>query len=260
MVHILTSPIPEIHAFTIAGIGHTIGKRHIIAVLVAHRIRVEIVVHVHAVNIVALHDIHDDGKRVIGDFRRPGVHPALSPVGMHRVGKPIGYVVCSQRIGGRRMTGPVRIEPDVQVKSSPMGLLNGKGQRVVGRIWGHAILASQIVGPGLQGALIQGVGRGTDLKDDRIEPQHPDPIQDIDQFRLLLVGGYSRLGRPVDIGHGSHPDGTELTVDVRQDGTYLLNTPGLSGDRKRPGGCACRKEDGQYERQQQGPEEANHTV
>ena len=120
------------------------------------------------------------------------------------------HVVGGQRGRIRRVAGPVRIEPGVQLQPALVGLLDGKPKRIVRRIGRASLRTRQVERPRLVRRLVERVGVGPHLKNHRVQVEGRGLVEHVPQLRLLLLNGQARLGGPVDVGNCRNPGGPKL--------------------------------------------------
>ena len=73
-----------------------------------------------------------------------------------------------------------------------------------------ALNAGEVVAPRLKIGFVQGISRGTNLKDDGVDVQLGAAIENGDGLGLLFVGRFAGLGRPVNIANGGDPSATKF--------------------------------------------------
>ncbi|MEN9509377.1 MAG: hypothetical protein RLZZ621_1940, partial [Gemmatimonadota bacterium] len=111
------------------------------------------------------------------------------------------------------MLGPIRIEPGVQFETARMRLTDGEGEWIVVRLRRASLDAGEIRRPRLQLRRIQRIGSGAYLQQDGIEPQLDGPVEDRNEFCLLLPLPQPRLGWPIDVGDTRHPGTAKFAPD-----------------------------------------------
>ena len=97
----------------------------------------------------------------------------------------------------------------------PVRLLNHKLHRVVERRRSQSLLPGQKLRPGFHTFGIKRIGSGPHLHHHRVETGLTLLIEHNSIFGLLLFGGKTLFGRPVDIVHGSNPDRPKLAFGRR---------------------------------------------
>lgn len=193
--------------------GGVVGEWHTLL-----GIGVEIIVDVDAVERVASEEVIDDGERV-----RAGV--GLSRVEPDEIGERLGEVGSAGRdvIGcqgrfGLGMAGAEGVDPGVKLDSRGMAPVEPGLERVVLGRRGGAGRSGDELGPGFQGARVDGVGGGADLEDNRVEVERAGPLDDGVDFGELSVSAEVFGRRPVDVGDGGDPSGAELGGDGSRSG------------------------------------------
>ncbi len=239
-VHVLAPPVvaPERLAGGLRpGVRVGVGELDPPAVPV-DGVRVEVVVEVDPVDVVAADDVEDHVERVVGGVGLAGVEPHVVAVGPDEVGplaRDVGHVAGA--VAGR-VPGAVRVDPRVELEPARVRLVNGELERVVPRIRRASLAAGQVLGPRLLGRKVEGVGGGADLEHDSVEAQRLGPVEERDQLGLLLGRGEAAVARPVDVGDGGDPGRAELAGRPRQrrrvhDLAAAERVGGLDLDRRR---------------------------
>ena len=94
-------------------------------------IRVEVIVEMHTVDVVPVDDFFDRVEHGTARHRNAGVDPRRLPVMTHPLGMRARHVSGDRlpEIVGRHRAE--RIEPDMQLESARMCLVDGQGKRVI---------------------------------------------------------------------------------------------------------------------------------
>ena len=174
------------------------------------RVRIKVIVDVHAIDIVAAHHVQYHVRRVLRGGGIARVHPQVAAVLLD--GRRVGgrETVARQRRLGRRVTGPVRVEPGVQFQAARMRLRHPEGQRVIHGQWRLALLSGQVFRPRLQLRRVNRVGAGPHLQHNRVQIQGLGAVEDGDRLGLLLGDRQIAAAGPVDIGDRRDPGGAEF--------------------------------------------------
>lgn len=96
-----------------------------------------------------------------------------------------------------------------------MSLFHRKLQRIVNGIGRLTLTAGEIFRPWLQVGKIEGVGSGSNLKNDRVELEGRSPIKKLNQGGLLVIGRKFASWGPVDMIDGSDPNRSKLPWYLR---------------------------------------------
>ena len=184
-----------------------VGKVQLAAVGL-DRVRIEIVVDVDGVDVVAAQHVDHDREHVLGGGRLAGVDPVQVAIAPHQFWPREREV--RRRIGrrGRRRARAIRVEPGVQFEPARMGLGDPARQRVPAGI--GALGASQVLGPRFQRRGVDRVGARPHLQDHGVEADGLRLVEQRDHFGLLLGRRQTLATRPVDVGHRRDPGGTKL--------------------------------------------------
>ena len=174
------------------------------------RVRIKIVVDVHAVDIVAFHHVQHDVQRLLRRRFLGRIHPQEFAVTFHHGWIGFGDVAGGQRRFGARVARPVGVEPGMQLQAARVRLGDPECQRIVHRLRRDALRARQIFAPRLEPGRVDRVGAGTHLQHHRVQVQAFGAFEDGDRFGALLRAIQVRFFRPVDVGHRRHPGGAKL--------------------------------------------------
>ncbi len=151
------------------------------------RIRVEVIVEMDAVDVVAPEDVKDDLQGALRGLRLARIEPEHLAVALHEIGARLADVI-GRFLEPRVEAGAVRVEPGVQLEPAPVGLVDPEAERVVVGFGPISLRAGEVRRPGLEARLVEGVGGGADLEDDRVEPDPGGGVEDADRLALLLGG------------------------------------------------------------------------
>src|SRR2546423_580964 len=114
------------------------------------------------------------------------------------------------------MARPIRIEPRVQLETTPVRLSDGELQRIVPRIRRSTHSSSQILRPRLVRRSVKCVGRRADLQNHGIQPECHRPIENSKELVLLLLCRETRLRRPINVLDRCDPNTSELAARRRR--------------------------------------------
>ena len=163
LIDILTTPISYVHAASIRVIGSIVWNGN-----ARNRVRVEVVIDVDAIDVVAGDDVVYDLADEFAVFGSSRVEENKSVVVEEAVGVARVFVGRSQSRRSLRL-GPIRIDPGMQFHLSSMALLNHPLQRVPIRVWRHSLLSGQEAAPRLYPAGIERVAFYTHLEEDGVD-------------------------------------------------------------------------------------------
>ena len=129
--------------------------------------RIEIIIEMNAVNVVALRNIGNHAEDIIPHGGQAWIERNGGPVAEQPFGVLFGYVRW-YKIGELRSRShrSVRIEPSVQLHPSFVAFLNGKLQRIPTGV--SALRTGKGRRPRLYGTAVQGIALVAHLKKDRI--------------------------------------------------------------------------------------------
>jgi hypothetical protein len=145
VVTVFASPITSAQPATSLQVSTpacTVGKIDLFLVAVINRVRVKVVIEVDSVDVVAFHNIEDNGQRMLLNNFLTGVHPLVSVIGLNalRVGHANMRVAAWAHLGW--VVGPVRIEPTMQFNAERMAFFDRKINWIPFRIWGAPLTPS----------------------------------------------------------------------------------------------------------------------
>ena len=185
-VDIETSPVATIaDAVGIGTILGVVGNLH-----ASHRIRIEIVVDMEAIDIVARHDIPDHLADVIAALLQGRIEQRQTIVLESPFGMLHNHVITGIAVSNLRL-GTIGIDPRMKLHTAFVALRYHPLQRVPIRIRLRALFACQIVAPRFELTLVQGVALGTHLEDNGITTILLEFIQLVSQRALHGLGGHS---------------------------------------------------------------------
>ncbi len=216
-------------------VGGGVGQR-----LAGHGVGVEVVVEVHAVDVVVLHAVQDRRVDVLAGLRQARVEVELAAVGPHPVG------VLPRGVGGQELRrvrlhrDAVRVVPGVQLEVACVRLRHDEGERVEARV--AALRAGEVLRPRLVGAGPERVGRRPHLDEDGVEVHARGHVEPVHVLGPQLVRAQPRARGPVDVDDGRDPHRAQLP----------LAGGGAGGGRRRArrrGRCGgCHRADGHGQR------------
>ena len=183
--------------------------------LAGQRIGVEVVVQVHAVDVVAVHDVQDDLRGQVAYLRQARVEPQRAAVAVYPVRVQPRLAARGELLAVGLRAGAVGIEPGVEFQPAFVRLGDEEGQRVIAGV--AALVAGEVLRPGLVRGAVERVGRGTDLDVDGVEVQLLGHVEQVAVLRLLLGGRKTLLVRPVAVvdRRDPHRTGAAARVVVR---------------------------------------------
>ena len=200
--------------------GAALGGGAAIGHVVVRRVGVEVVIQVHAVNVVAAHHIHDDPEHVPPRLLARGIEHGGAACFEQPARLAAGDMAAAHRAAAHR--GAEGVEPGVDFNTAAVRLGDGEGQRVIPRV---GTRAAQPGAPGFNVGFVKGISIRTHLQDDGIEAQPGSLFDDAEQLGLLLAGGQSGLAGPVQIKYGGYPGSAELAGGFG--GVFVHLLPGL---------------------------------
>ena len=152
---------------------------------------------------LSLIDAHDLGG---GGFA--GVDPELVAIGLDPLGPAAAEVVGGSRAACAALACAVGVDPGVQLQPARTRLAQPDGQWVITRVL--PLGAGEVLAPGLQAGLVEGVAAGAYLQEQGIEADACGRVAQAADLGLLLLGAEARFARPIDVGDGGDPGGAPL--------------------------------------------------
>ena len=126
-------PVGDTAGSHVAGVALVVGEGNLATVL-PHRVRIEVVVDVHAVDVVAGDHVADDIEESIGRSGLARIEPEQPSVAAHRIGHVHTRVRLRRGPGGIGVPDTVGIEPHVEFEAAGVRFVDREGERVVGRV------------------------------------------------------------------------------------------------------------------------------
>ena len=120
LIYIITPPLIALHTLPIPGIRRIVGK-----ILAFYRIRVEIVVEMNCIDVIAGHYIVYYGQNVCSRIGQPGVEIEFPVIPDKELWFSIIYMAIGQCLVGRQ-SNSIRIYPCVQLHVALVTLLYDK--------------------------------------------------------------------------------------------------------------------------------------
>ena len=216
-IHVAAAPVGLIaEAATIARKARVIRK-----VLSFDGIRIEIIVHVNGIHIIARHDVGYHLTDMVAAFGQCRVEVQLIAV-RH---KPLRMRIINmngRKLVLQRSLYPIGINPGMKLHTPLMAFFNHKLHRVPVRFRRFALHSGQEAAPRFVLRSIQRIGFGTHLEDNGVDARALQGVQLVYQSLLQLVGGHTAK---LSV-HRLNPRGTEFTFGI--DGRRLLRLHGQS--------------------------------
>ena len=181
-------------------------------ILTCHRIRIEIVVHVDGLDIVAGNEVSYHLAEEITCLLEMRSEVPLCTI----LEEPLWMLVVDVVVGdvlnlAAATCHTIRVDPNVYVNTAFVSLSTYELQRIVGSRL--ALFASQPMTPWLKLGLVQSISRRTNLKDDGIEIHVLESIQHGNHVGfLLLIVADSRFSREIDVGYSTYPCSAKIRL------------------------------------------------
>ena len=109
-----------------------------------------------------------------------------------------------------RITSTIRIEPRVQLEAALVRFSHGKGEWIPSWFRRPTLPPRQVLRPRFETRLIERIGAGTDLENDRVEMELDGLVQDREQLRLLCPAIEIGARWPVDVANSGDPRRAQL--------------------------------------------------
>ena len=133
-----------------------------------NRVRIEIVVHVDGIDIVARNDIAHYQTDMTATFGQGRVEVNLVAISHKPLRMQIVHMI-GHKLVPQRCLYPIRVDPRMKLHATLVALFNHKLHGIPIRFGGLSLYSRQIAAPGLQTRCVQGIRLGTYLKDDGVE-------------------------------------------------------------------------------------------
>ncbi len=182
--------------------------------LARDRVRVEVVVEVHAVDVVVLDAVQDRGRDVLLGLGQARVEVQLAAVRPHPL-RVLPRRVLGHELGRVRLhRHAVRVVPGVDLEVALVALLDDEPERVVARVL--ALDAREVLRPRLVRARPERVRRRAHLDEHGVETEVARDVEPVQQLGLLLLGREPGRRRPVDVDDARDPHRAQLALAGRR--------------------------------------------
>ena len=204
-VHVVASPVAAVlDAVGVLLILGIIGDRE-----ASHRIGIEIVVHVDAVDVVAADDVACHLADVVAVLGNAGVENLQAVVLEAALRMLHHHMIDGERRGALGLC-PIGINPGVKLHAACVALVNHPLQRVPVGLRRLALLPREDAAPRLQRAGVEGVALGPHLEDDGI---HAILLQLVELEGQRLLHGLRRQALELSV-HTLNPCSPELSFGL----------------------------------------------
>ena len=207
LVHIVAPPI----AYILKSTWVCLEEFRIGNGFTSHRIRIEIIVHVDAIHVVALQNIlhHHAGEHAI--CLQSGIHNQEVAILKHLVWVTLGDMIGSQ-FGRSLRLGTIRINPRMAFHIAFVALIDHPSQWVPSILWCHALHPREITAPRLEPGSIECITLSTHLKQNGIDACTLKHIQLAAEHIANLLHA---LAKVLSI-HTLNPRTTKLSLGIRR--------------------------------------------
>ena len=203
-VNIVPSPVAAFHSFAIGCVGGIVGE-----VNALNGIRIEIIVHVYSVHVVAGYDIGHHLADEIAALRQAGVEVDFA-VGIGEEPLRVAVVdMAGSRHFAFRGGDAVGVDPRVKLHSAAVSFGNHKPERVPCRRRSHTRRAADVARPRLERAGIGGIGLRAYLPDDGVASGCLERVELVAQICLRLLRSHGRI---LALADDVHPGTAELAL------------------------------------------------
>ena len=205
-IDIVAPPIVDIcNAIAMRGIGLGIGNSQ-----AGYGIRIEVIVDMQSVHVVAAYDVGGDGTDIFAVFRHAGVeeHEVVVFEEAFRV-LHVGVRCCQFRSAFG--LGAERVDPGVQFHAALMTFVHHPRQRVPIGCGPLSLPPREVAAPRLVGRLVKGVGLAAHLENHGV---HSALLQGVELLGEIVLHGVAR--KPLELAVDKlDPRAPELTLRLR---------------------------------------------
>ena len=213
MVHIFAAPVGQ--ASRPAAIASVLSS--IVDYLATDRIRIEIIVDMETVDIIAADDIVDHPADIVAVLRLPRIEDILSVVS-----EDAARFSCCNMVGGQLMGGlglcPIRIDPRMEFHAPFVALVYHPLERIPVRRRCQPLLSGEETAPRLQFAGVERIALRSYLEDDGVDAVLLQFVELIRQRALHFLGRHTE---ELSV-HALYPCSSELSLLLRAVGRYGL--------------------------------------
>ena len=205
-IDIVAPPIVDVgNAVAMRGIGLGIGNSQ-----AGYGIRIEVIVDMQSVHIVAAHDVGGDGTDIFAVFRHAGVeeHEVVVFEEAFRV-LHVGVRRCQFRSAFG--LGAERVDPSVQFHAALMTFVHHPRQRVPIGCGPLPLPPREVAAPRFVGRLVKGVGLAAHLENHGV---HPALLQCVQLIGEIALHGVARKALELAVDK-LYPRAPELALRLR---------------------------------------------
>lgn len=175
-------------------------------------IGIKVIVQMDSIDVIVADHFHDHPNDVFAGVGMSGIE--IFGIAVVKAPIRVGIDGIGGCDAGQTVVryGPKRIEPGMEFHVSGVTFTNHEIERVVIRLRGFALLATEILRPGSKFAGIKGIAGWSYLHHHRIQTHFLHAVQQLQKLLLLAVSTQTRGGRPIQVGQRSHPNCTKLML------------------------------------------------
>ena len=182
----MTAPVATVaDAVVISLIGGIVGNLQ-----AGYGIRIEVVVNMQTVNIIACHDVANYFTDVVTILFQGGIQQGQSVIAEATL-RILNHHMVGGIGMGRLGLGTIGINPGMQLHATLMALFYHPCQRIPIGLWSLPLYTCQIIAPRLYRTLIQGITLWSHLEDNGIATIFLQLVQLVAQRLLHLLGGHA---------------------------------------------------------------------
>lgn len=204
-VHVFTAPIVERLPVAVFFERFRVGK-----FLPFDRVGVEIVVHVHGVDVVAVDYVAHHRADKCAVFGESGVEIELLAIAQESLGVLVVEVILGEHflVVGCNAVG---VEPCVEFHAASVALVHHEFQRVPLRLGGYTLCARKEAAPRLDFRLVESIGLRTHLEYHGVHSGSLQLVEQRDEVGLVFLG---RLFGILSLPHGVNPGAAKFAFRI----------------------------------------------
>jgi hypothetical protein len=172
-------------------------------------VRIEIVINVDPVYVIAASHVSKDGEDVFDGSRITRIEPEEFVVADEKFRMSPGNVISGR--AARTDKSAAGVEPCVEFDTAIVGFFDPDCEGIPWRLRCRALRAGQILAPWFDAGRVERISGSADLEDDGIEFEFGSGVEELADFGALCGRRKVAGRRPVDVVEGGDPCSAKFT-------------------------------------------------